>query len=161
MRITIVIGSEGSNGGMTGQLTHVERQAAEHLATRRIRFTPGRQAVFRTLARADGPMSAAEIDDRLAEVPLSSIYRTLSVLEEAGLLAPHHARGVTRYEVADWIAGHHHHVLCTECGAVEDVVLPVDLEAALEGVVGAVAATTGFDHDGHALEIEGRCAACR
>lgn len=145
---------------MVGQLTHAERQAADHLASRRIRFTPGRRAVFRALTGADGPLSAAELDERLDDVPLSSIYRTLSVLEESGLLAPHHARGVTRYEVADWIAGHHHHLVCGECGAVDDVVLPPALEESLVGVVGAVADRVGFEHDGHALEIEGRCARC-
>jgi Fur family transcriptional regulator, ferric uptake regulator len=143
------------------QPTQAERQAAEHLAGRQVRFTRGRRAVFRLLARADGPMSAAEIDERLGDVPLSSIYRTLSVLEESGLLAPHHGRGMTRYEVADWIGGHHHHLVCSRCGQVEDVVLSGSLEAALEGVIGAVAGEAGFAHEGHSLEIEGRCSACR
>lgn len=146
---------------MAGQLTHAERQAADHLSGRRVRFTPGRRAVFRVLARADGPLSAAEIDDRLGEVPLSSIYRTLAVLEDAELLAPHNARGITRYEVADWLAGHHHHLVCGECGAVEDVVLPTGLEDALVAVVGSVAEGAGFVPDGHSLEIEGRCSRCR
>jgi Fe2+ or Zn2+ uptake regulation protein len=145
---------------MIGQLTHAERQAADHLTGKRVRFTPGRRAVFRLLARADGPMSAAEIDEHLDGVPLSSIYRSLAVLEESGLLAPHHARGVTRYEVADWIAGHHHHLVCGECGSVEDVVLSSPLEEALVGVVASVADEAGFAHEGHSLEIEGRCVRC-
>lgn len=146
---------------MTGQLTQAERQAAEQLATHEVRFTPGRRAVFRLLAKADGPLSASEIDEELDDVPLSSIYRTLTVLEEVGLIAPHHARGITRYEVAEGIAGHHHHLVCGVCGVVEDVVLPLRLEASLEGVVDTVADAAGFAHDGHSLEIEGRCARCR
>jgi Fur family transcriptional regulator, ferric uptake regulator len=143
------------------QLTQAERQAAEHLAGRKVRFTRGRRAVFRVLARSDGPLSAAEIDGRLVDVPLSSIYRTLAVLEESGLLAPHHGRSRTRYELADWIVGHHHHLVCSHCGQVEDVVLSGALESTLEGVVGAVAGGAGFAHEGHSLEIEGRCSECR
>lgn len=143
------------------QLTRAERQAAERLADKKVRFTRGRRAVFGLLGRADGPMSAAEIHDRLEDVPLSTIYRTLAVLEEGGILVPHHARGITRYEPADWIAGHHHHLVCADCGVVDDVVLAAPLEEALVGVVSEVAGGAGFVHDGHTLEIEGRCARCR
>jgi Fe2+ or Zn2+ uptake regulation protein len=146
---------------VTTQTTLTERQVAERLAVRGERLTSGRRAVVRLLGRADGPLAAAEIHRLLESVPLSSIYRTLTVLHEAGVVAPHHTSGVTRYEIADWLAGHHHHVVCGECGAVSDVVLPDDLEASLEIVVEAVSSQSGFLHDGHSLEVEGTCPACQ
>lgn len=135
--------------------------AEERLASSSIRLTPGRKAVVHLLGNAEGPLSATEIHDSLAGVPLSTIYRTLSVLEEAGVLVPHHATGVTRYEVADWIAGHHHHVICDSCGAVEDIVLPTALEDTIEEVVRAVAASAGHLHHDHSLEIHGLCSSCQ
>ena len=46
--------------------------------------------------------------------------------------------GITRYEMAEWLAGHHHHLVCIECGAVEDIELPEGLELELERLVGQV-----------------------
>lgn len=113
------------------------------------------------LSGADGPRSAAELVGDLEDVPLSSIYRTLAVLEEAGVAVPHHGtRGVTRYELAEWLAGHHHHLVCLTCGSVEDVDVDPDVEAQVQGLVAAIGGGTGFIATGHALEIEGRCAAC-
>lgn len=143
------------------QTSTIERQVQERLARLEARFTPGRRSVVSELARADGPLSAAELHESLEGVPLSSIYRTLAVLEEAGILAPHHARGITRYELADWLGGHHHHLVCGRCGLVEDVVLDPSLERSLVGLVGRVASEVGFDPDDHTLEIEGVCGQCR
>lgn len=96
------------------------------------------------------------------EVPVSSVYRSLAVLEEAGVVEPHHgARGLTRYEMAEWVAGHHHHMVCENCGAVEDIELPTDLEVELEHLVGKVAGLSSFAVTGHALEVDGRCVRCR
>jgi Fur family transcriptional regulator, ferric uptake regulator len=161
MRTNIKSDQEGTAGPVTAQTTHTERQVAERLAARGERLTAGRRAVVRLLGRADGPLAAAEIHRLLESVPLSSIYRTLTVLHEAEVVAPHHASGVTRYEIADWLAGHHHHVVCGECGAVSDVVLPDDLESVIEDVVTAVARQAGFRHDGHSLEVEGTCPGCQ
>ena len=142
---------------------HVLRQVEQRLRDRSVRMTAARRAVVEELGGADGPRSAAEIlDDLDGSVPLSSLYRTLTVLEEAGVVAPHHGvRGVTRYELAEWLTGHHHHLVCTGCGIVEDVPIPTEVEQQLRTLVGALATTSGFAADDHVLEIEGRCARCR
>jgi len=141
-------------------LTTVDQRVEERLAARGIRYTRGRRSVIAALSRADGPRSAAELAPSVP-VPVSSLYRSLGVLEEAGVLAPHHgARGVTRYELAEWLAGHHHHLVCVECGAVEDVEVPRGREAAIRDLVVEIAARSGFEALDHVLEIEGRCGAC-
>jgi Fur family ferric uptake transcriptional regulator len=139
-----------------------DRQLEERLNTRGVRYTGGRRQVVTALQSSDGPKSAAELHAELAGlVPVSSIYRTLSVLEEAGVVEPHHsARGITRYEIAEWLAGHHHHLVCVECGAVEDIALPKDMERQLERLVGEVSELSSFSASGHSLEVDGHCPRC-
>ena len=138
------------------------RQLEERLSETGVRFTGGRRKVVAVLERSDGPLSAAELHRELAgKVPVSSLYRTLSVLEEAGVVEPHHgAGGITRYEIAEWLAGHHHHLVCSDCGAVEDIELPPRLELELERLVGQVSRLSSFSAGGHSLEVDGRCSRC-
>jgi len=140
----------------------IDTRVEERLSATGVRYTPARRAVVAELLRSGGPRSAAELDDGLRRsVPLSSLYRSLAVLEEAGVLIPHHGtRGVTRYEPAEWLSGHHHHLVCTDCGAVEDVAVSRSDEGRLDDLVGAIAGRAGFRAGGHALEIEGRCVRC-
>lgn len=140
-----------------------DRQIEERLADAGIRYTPGRRRVVAALERVGGPRSAAELHDEMGgKVPVSSVYRSLSVLEEAGVVEPHHgARGITRYEMAEWFAGHHHHLICVHCGAVEDIELPERLEVQLERLVGEVSGLSSFAAGRHSLEVDGYCARCR
>ena len=94
-------------------------------------------------------------------MPLSSLYRSLTVLEEAGVLAPHHgAKGLTRYEMAEWLTGHHHHLVCVSCGVVEDIEIPETHERSLRSLIADVSGAAAFAPSDHSLEIEGRCARC-
>ncbi|HEY4584090.1 MAG: Fur family transcriptional regulator [Acidimicrobiia bacterium] len=139
-----------------------ERQVEDRLHESGVRYTGGRRQVVAALESADGPRSAAELHAELSgKVPISSVYRTLSVLEEAGVVAPHHSvKGITRYEIAEWLAGHHHHLVCVDCGAVEDIELPKDLESELERLVGQVSRMSAFTSTGHSLEVDGLCTRC-
>lgn len=143
--------------------TDLQDQVRRHLGERDIRYTRGRQAVVRALSRGPGPQSAAELSRRLrTSVPLSSLYRSLSVLDEAGVLSRHHdGEGLARFELAEWLSGHHHHVVCVECGAVEDIELDEMAEAVLSDLAGRAGSAGGYGVSGHALEIEGVCAPCR
>jgi Fur family ferric uptake transcriptional regulator len=119
--------------------------------------------VVRALAAGEGPKSVIEIHRRVrGKVPLSSLYRTLAVLEEAGVVARHHSSGgVTRYELSDWVQGHHHHLLCKECGAVDDTDLPESIEQDIRDLVKRIGARSGFTPSDHMLEIQGLCTRCR
>lgn len=140
----------------------LDRQVAERLDEQRVRYTPGRQTVVHALAGEAGPRSAADLHGKVgADVPLSSLYRTLTVLEEAGVVSPHYStKGITRYELAEWLAGHHHHLVCLDCGAVEDIEITDELEEDLQGIVARIGTRLEFSPTNHALEIEGRCARC-
>lgn len=137
-------------------------QVAGRLRTAGVRLTDGRRDVVAALTRTRGPVSAAEIHAHLdGSVPLSSIYRTLTVLAETGVASPHHGRdGVTRYELAEPLQDHHHHLVCVECGRIDDVAFDPASERSVKGAIAAVAADHRFQVTDHSLEIEGRCDRC-
>lgn len=140
----------------------LDRQVELALLDHDVRYTKGRRAVVTALAQAPGPLSAAELSDELSpEVPLSSIYRTLAVLGEADVVAHHlGAKGLTRFELAEWLTGHHHHLVCVSCGSVADIDIPASKEESVRSLVSEIADLASFSATDHALEIEGRCARC-
>jgi Fur family ferric uptake transcriptional regulator len=143
-------------------MQHLEQAVEQRLSSEGIRLTRGRRATLQAMADAEGPRTAAEIRTDLSEtIPLSSLYRSLSVLAVAGVLtAQHDADGIMRFELAEWLAGHHHHLVCISCGAAVDVVPNTEQEHAIERLIEQMAAASGFAVTGHRFEIEGRCASC-
>ena len=141
----------------------LDRDVEKRLNDRDVRYTRGRRKVVAALHEADGPMSAAELHDKVSvDVPLSSLYRTLAVLEEAEVVMPHFGtRGITRYELAEWLTGHHHHLVCVVCGTVDDIDVPPRYEEAVRVLVDKIAGVGSFSPSGHVLEIEGRCSKCQ
>jgi Fur family transcriptional regulator, ferric uptake regulator len=127
------------------------------------RYTSGRRALVELLADADRPLTVAEVLDRSDGLAQSSAYRNLALLERAGVVH----RIVTddefgRFELAEDLTGHHHHhLICTHCGQVEDFTLPADLEDRLDDALHRVALTTAFTTDHHRLDLVGTCAQCR
>jgi Fur family ferric uptake transcriptional regulator len=140
----------------------LDREVGRRLSQQDVRYTRGRRTVIKALARAEGPLSASQIHEATeVALPLSSIYRSLAVLEESGVLSPHYgAKGLTRYELAEWLKGHHHHLVCIDCGAVEDVTVNDHHESQVGQVVEDISSKASFIALNHALEIEGRCARC-
>lgn len=140
----------------------LERQVELKLLDHDVRLTSGRKIVIEALARASGPLSAAELHQALGpKIPLSSLYRSLAVLEDADVVAHHlGAKGLTRYELAEWLTGHHHHLVCVQCGSVDDVEIPASQEESVRDLVSEIAASSGFEPSDHALEIEGLCRRC-
>ena len=161
MRMVLII-SETVPREETLTNSNLDRQVEPRLKSVDVRYTKGRRTVVNALAGAEGPRSAAELSREIGDdVPLSSLYRTLSILEEAGVLTPHFSsRGLTRYELAEWLSGHHHHLVCIDCGQVEDIDANPEVENQLQAVVTTVATSASFRETNHALEIEGLCVRC-
>src|ERR1039458_6641288 len=86
------------------------------------RYTAGRRAIIELLVRAGRPVSIGDIADRLPSLPRSSAYRHLVDLEVAGVVR-RVAGGdeFARFELAEDLTEHHHHLVCVECGKVIDV----------------------------------------
>lgn len=162
MRIVTVCQYEPYRHGALVAQSSLHRQVESQLNAQDVRYTKGRRTVVTTLAEGDGPRSAAELSANIgATVPLSSLYRTLAVLESANVVTPHFAtKGLARYELAEWLTGHHHHLVCIECGTVEDIEVPPHYEQQVTELVDDIAATSSFRATNHALEIEGTCEQC-
>jgi Fur family transcriptional regulator, ferric uptake regulator len=125
------------------------------------RYTANRRAIVEALAASKRPLSIPQLlalDDELAQ---SSVYRNLAVLERAGVVH----RIVTddefaRYELAEDLTGHHHHIICSRCGAVDDFTLPAQLETEIERVLKRVASRSRFQARTHRLDLVGVCELC-
>lgn len=94
------------------------------LRERGYRLTPQRQLIVELLESATGHITPEEVyqqvNRRFPNVNRSTVYRTLELLEELGLITHSHlAEGVTRYHHADEAA--HMHLICHECGAMLQV----------------------------------------
>ncbi len=126
------------------------------------RYTTNHRAVVEELERSDRPISIPELLAVLNDLAQSSAYRTLSVLERAGVVR----RLVTqdefaRYELAeDLTEHHHHHLICSRCGVIEDFTVPDSLEIELERTLRRVASRRGFAGASHRLDLIGTCARC-
>jgi Fur family ferric uptake transcriptional regulator len=138
-------------------------RVAQRLAEQGIRYTAGRRLAIRSLLELAGPVTASQLQKAIGKaVPLSSLYRTLALLDETGITdRTHDADGVARHELAEWLLGHHHHLVCSHCGEVEDVLLAPDVEIRLGGMVESIAKQAGYLPTGHRIDIEGICRQCR
>ena len=146
-----------------GQRSDVMAAAENRLETAEFRLTPARRKVIKTLSGSAGPQSAADLAAALqGDVPVSSLYRTLAVLERSNVIERFPDQtGVARYELAQWLTGHHHHMTCLGCGATSDVEVPGDLEATVEDIVLELGRRFDFDVTGHRLDLQGMCSRCR
>lgn len=126
------------------------------------RYTTGRRAIIGLLVSVGHPVSIGDIADRLPGLPRSSAYRHLTDLETAGIVRRVTANDeFTRFELAEDLTGHHHHLLCLSCGKVIDVTLPADLEYDVARAIGQLADAESFQAHSHRLDILGLCAGCR
>ncbi|HUQ00188.1 MAG TPA: Fur family transcriptional regulator [Aeromicrobium sp.] len=124
-----------------------------------IRPTRQRQVVSDALAELETFCSAQEIHALLSErgenVGLATVYRTLQLFADAGSLdALRGDDGETRYRRCS--SGHHHHLVCRDCGRTVEVEGPT-----VERWADRVAGDHGFTDVSHTLEIFGSCANCR
>lgn len=142
----------------------VHHEVANRLAALHQRYTRGRRAIVTALADAHGPLTVPEVLDvtKRGVLPPSSAYRNLAALEEAGIV---HRLPATdefaRFELAEELAGHHHHLLCSGCGIVTDVTASPRLERALAEAARVAAEESGFEVTGHRIDLLGRCRDCR
>jgi Fe2+ or Zn2+ uptake regulation protein len=125
------------------------------------RYTPGRQAVVELLASGGRPLSISDIAQGIPEVPRSSAYRHLADLQSAGVVRRIAANDeFARFELAEDLTHHHHHLLCSLCGRVIDVTPTSDFERTVSVMVDELARQQGFRASSHALDVIGHCASC-
>jgi Fur family ferric uptake transcriptional regulator len=121
--------------------------------------TRAQRAVLAALAGDDAFLSAQEIHARLrgtdTPVGLTSVYRALQSLAETGTLdVVRTPSGELTYRRCGSDT-HHHHLVCTSCGATVEVEAP-----AIERWVADVARAHGYVVASHTLEVAGTCRRC-
>lgn len=124
------------------------------------RYTSNRRGLVDALVGSGRPLTPAELAAG-GDKALSSLYRNLGVLEDAGVLRRVASTdGQARYELAEELTEHHHHLVCRSCGRVEDVDASPRLESAMTRVMEQIAAASGFRPEEHRLDVVGLCADC-
>ena len=135
--------------------------AAQRLRSSGLRYTTSRRAVVDLLAASDRPLTIPEILTEDRSLAQSSAYRNLTELINAGVVHRIIAGDeYSHFELAEDLTSHHHHLVCTRCGRVTDVVLSAELEHRLTASLDDVAGAQGFQAEHHRLDVLGRCADC-
>jgi Fe2+ or Zn2+ uptake regulation protein len=137
-------------------------EVAVRLAQVEQRYTPSRRALVETLAAAGRPLNIPEILAANPSVPQSSAYRNITALVDAKALrrvAGNDDHG--RFELAEDLAGHHHHLICATCGRILDIGTSPRLERALAEAGRVAEEETGFSVDDHRMDLVGTCRECR
>ncbi len=121
------------------------------------RLTPQRELVLsavNALGHATPDEVLAKVREQSDAINISTVYRSLELLEELGLLRHTHLsdRAPTYHSKA---TPEHVHLVCRGCGAVRDA-NPAEFEALRAGL----RAAHGFEADVGHLTVFGRCAAC-
>ncbi len=128
------------------------------LQERGYRLTAARRAILAALTAAGGHVTADElaavVHQDAPAVGRMTVYRTLDLLGELGLLRPvYQGTGAAHYVLL--LDGHHHHLVCSRCRRV----IEFD-ECALAELAETVGRRYGFAVEGHLLEFYGRCSQC-
>ena len=134
---------------------------AASLSRHGVRYTAHRRRLVTALSESRQPLTIPQLVEAASTVPQSSVYRNLAIFDEAGIV--HRMPGsddFARYELAEELMGHHHHLVCSSCGAVEDVVLPAGVEQELERELKRVARQRGYTLSSHRLDLVGDCGRC-
>ena len=130
----------------------------EELRARGYRVTPQRQLVLEAVARLDHATPeeiAASVQQTAKGVNISTIYRTLELLDNLGLVTHTHLHhGAPTYHLAS--RADHVHLVCRDCGKVGEV-----SPEAIKPLITALDEGEGFETDVAHLTVFGRCRDCR
>ena len=120
------------------------------------RYTKPRKLIFEALAHFFKPITVSEINSYLKnKINLTSIYRTLELMKKSDIVEEaEFGDGRKRYELIE-NQKHHHHLVCQNCGDVEDV------EMKEEELLNKVKAKSKFAIKEHKLEFFGLCPDCQ
>lgn len=124
------------------------------------KLTPQRRAVLSAIDFTREHFTPADIHDMVhqehPDVGLVTIYRTLRLLTDLGLVCEVHVGGRQRSYVMRRPLEHHHHLICSRCGTVVDFA-----GCDLGELERKLSRQTGFEIKGHLLEFSGQCQDCR
>ncbi len=137
-----------------------EKRFVEQLRERGLRVTPQRELILATLHQREGLFTAEEIYQQVhnqdPDLKLSTVYRTLELLEELELVAVVSSTDERRHYKLLGLHGLHHHLHCIRCGSVTSI--PYEI---IQPLIEQLQHTYEFEAEIGALTFQGVCAACR
>ena len=134
------------------------RAVISMLRERGYRITPQREAILHEILRSKGHITPQDVtrrvQRRLPAVNASTVYRTMGMLEEVGVVRHSHLEGGAEYHRTDEVE--HVHLTCSNCGAEDDLSM-----AEAESLKRVVQEHRGFLPDLTHFAISGLCADCQ
>jgi len=131
----------------------------EHVVRNKLKSSTRRELILETLAELGRHVTAEEllraVRARDPRIGAATVYRTLRVFQESGLVAERHFEGgATRFELVS--DEHHDHLICTSCSTI------IEFEdEAIERDQHRVAQAYGFLLREHRHELYGICPSCQ
>jgi Fe2+ or Zn2+ uptake regulation protein len=143
------------------ELSEIHEVVSARLRADDQRYTEKRRALVEVLVSSGRPLSMPSILAQSPGMAQSSVYRNLSVLSHAAVVrrivtSDDHAA----FELAEDLSSHHHHLICSTCGAIEDFEVPDAVEHQLDKALAGVARKRKFSVSGHTLDLFGTCREC-
>jgi Fur family transcriptional regulator, ferric uptake regulator len=134
------------------------RSLVEMLRERGQRMTPQRQLILEAVQGMEGHISVEAVHARVAarfpQVNISTVYRTLELLQDLGLVThTHFDDGVAQYHRAD--EGLHQHLVCRGCGFEQELDLKM-----LQPLGSELRRRYGFEADLAHFALVGLCRRC-
>ncbi len=141
-------------------MTFTQNKIASILRHSGYKITPQRRAVLNIISQSHDHLTPAAIYEKVHQqhprIGLVTVYRTLDILAELGLICEVHSGGSCRSYLMRRPAEHHHHLICSDCGAVIDFT-----DCDLSNLEQRLAREAHFEIKGHLLEFTGLCRDCR
>jgi Fur family ferric uptake transcriptional regulator len=126
------------------------------LEARGYRVTPSRRAVIAGVLQQAGHFTVDDLLRRCRGAGRATVFRTIRLLTELGVVCRVLLDdGSLHYRLSER-PQHHHHLVCTGCGKVQDLD-----QCSVSDLVRELSRSSGYEIDGHWLEFYGHCAACR
>ncbi|HVZ73607.1 MAG TPA: Fur family transcriptional regulator [Polyangia bacterium] len=155
-RVGGAIATKGEGGGRAD----VKAPWHDYLRKKGLKTTQQREAIVDAFLRTSGHVNLEDllssVRKKQPSVGLATVYRTVKLLEEAGIAAARHfGPGQTLYEVSEGRA-HHDHLICDSCGFITEFE-----NEEIESLQDAAARKLGFNIVRHRLEIFGLCEKAR
>jgi Fur family transcriptional regulator, ferric uptake regulator len=152
--------ASASTSTSTSMVAKALARFERYLQGRELRMTGEREAIARAALARHGHFNVDELTHDVQELGVdasrATVYRTLPLLLEAGIIQPTVLTGDRRSYEAAFGKEHHDHLICSRCARVVEFHFE-----AFEMLQRDVAAKYGFELTSHYHELIGVCADCR
>jgi len=140
-------------------MVFTEKRIEQALHKHGYKVTPQRRVIIDVIIDSHEHLTPAAIHKRVlrenSSIGLVTIYRTIEILAELGLICEMHTGGGCRSYLVRRPSEHHHHLICSDCGKVVDFT-----DCDLKGLERRLVKETSFKINGHLLEFSGQCRQC-